>query len=439
MTFDLQGIFNVSDSIDSLSRRGLLRTAAIGIGASAGSLSGWLRVLAAAPPRKPVKSVIVLWMDGGPATIDLWDLKPGHANGGPFRAIETTTRGLRISEHLPRLAKHGKSLSVVRSMSTREGDHARATHLLRTGYTPLGAIQYPAVGAVVARELARKEADLPSFVSIAPARYASILGAGFLGPHHAPLVVGDPASPQDGLKVPDLARMPGISDRTQSDRLDLLSQMEKEFEAREAPTSRSIQAATSRALRLMRPEAAAAFDLEKEPSRTRDSYGRGLFGQGCLLARRLVERGVPFVEVTLGGWDTHQNNFDQVKALSGTLDAAFSSLLSDLETRGLLESTLVVCQGEFGRTPRINNAKGRDHWPTAWAVAVAGGGLQGGRAIGETTADGLTVREQPHGVPDLIATVAKAAGIDPRKQNMSNVGRPIRVADPKASPIEELF
>jgi hypothetical protein len=425
-------------------RRGFLRGAAVGVGLGAGSLSGWLRTLAADAPKKPVKSVVVLWLDGGPATIDMWDLKPGHANGGPFKEIATAAPGLKIGEHLPKVAAHGKDLAVVRSMATKEGDHGRASFLLRTGYTPQGAIQFPAVGAVVAKELGSEAADLPNFVSIAPARYATELGGGFLGPKYAPLGIAagaaDGYAPADGLKVPDIGRPAGVSDAAQSARLDLLAGMESRFEKdRPAPVAESIRAATLRAVRLMRPEAAAAFDLGAEKPKARDAYGRGLFGQGCLLARRLVERGVPFVEVTLGGWDTHQNNFDRVKELCGTLDAAFAALLADLKDRGLLDTTLVVCQGEFGRTPKINASTGRDHWPAAWAVALAGGGLKTGRAVGATTADGLAVAEKPVGVPDLIATVAAAVGIDPKKQNMSNVGRPIRVADPNAKPIEDLL
>ena len=189
----------------------------------------------------------------------------------------------------------------------------------------------------------------------------------------------------------------------------------------------------------MRPEAAAAFRLDDESEKVRDSYGRGLFGQGCLLARRLVERGVPFVEVSLDGWDTHQDNFERVKVLSGQVDAAYSSLLADLTDRGLLGSTLVVCQGEFGRTPKINGNKGRDHWPQSWAVALAGGGIKCGQAIGKTSDGGTEVTDRPVTVPDLIATVVKSIGIDPMKQNMSNVGRPIRIADPSAKPIKELL
>jgi uncharacterized protein (DUF1501 family) len=189
----------------------------------------------------------------------------------------------------------------------------------------------------------------------------------------------------------------------------------------------------------MDPEAASAFDLAGEPATLRTAYGRDVFGQGCLLARRLVERRVPFVEVTLGGWDTHRNNFEQVQRLSQRLDAGFSTLLTDLRDRGLLESTLVVCLGEFGRTPRINANAGRDHWPATWSVALAGGGIRGGQAVGSTTADGTEVADRPIAVPDVIATICHSLSIDPRRQNISNVSRPIRIADPDAKPIRELL
>ncbi|WP_010585069.1 DUF1501 domain-containing protein [Schlesneria paludicola] len=427
-------------SLHSLSRRDWLRAAAIGIGSAAGSMSGWLGALANDAPRKPLKSVIVLWMNGGPATIDLWDLKPENPNGGPFRPIETAAPGLLIGEHLPKLAPYGKDLAIVRSMSTKEGDHERASFLLRTGYTPVGAIQFPSVGAVLAKELRTESNDLPNFVSVAPTRYAESLSGGFLGPQHDPLVLGDSASPADGLKVADLNRGANVTEISQSSRLSILKDMDRRFAVtRNSAVTASIQSATDRAVRLMRPEAAAAFNLEEETAQTRAAYGNGQFGQGVLLARRLVECGVPFVEVTLDGWDTHQNNFERVRDLCGTLDAAFSSLLSDLKSRGLLESTLVVCQGEFGRTPKINNNTGRDHWPASWAVALAGGGLQTGKTIGSTNEDGTTVADQRVSAPDLIATIAKSVGVDPQKQNMSNVGRPIRVAAPDAKPILELL
>lgn len=420
------------------SRRDWLRTAArVGV---VGSVPSWLAPLAAAAddPRR-TKSVVLLWLNGGPATIDLWDLKPGHENGGEFREAQTTAPGLRISEHLPRLAARGTDLAVVRSLTSREGDHGRATVFVKTGYTPQGPIQFPHVGAAVARELASESLDLPAFVSVAPGRGAGV-GGGFLGPKFAPLAIGETATSPADLTVPDLTRAAGVTAAALDDRVGLLAGLERRFEAdRPSPVVDVLQAATAKAVRLMKPEAASAFDLTTEPARVRDGYGRTLFGQGCLLARRLVERGVPFVEVTLGGWDTHNNNFAQVKTLSAALDAGFAALLGDLRGRGLLDSTVVVCVGEFGRTPRINARAGRDHWPASWAAVLAGGGIKGGQAVGRTSADGTEVADQPVRVPDLVATVCRAIGIDPARQNMSNVGRPIRIADPGAQPIAGLL
>jgi len=240
--------------------------------------------------------------------------------------------------------------------------------------------------------------------------------------------------------VPDLQRPSGVSEKNQSKRLDLLAGLEKDFEAgRGSPVGETLKSATDRAVRMMRPEAVAAFRLEDEKAELRDSYGRSTFGQGCLLARRLVERGVAFVEVSLGGWDTHNNNFTSVERLSGTLDQGFSALMTDLRERGLLDDTLIVCHGEFGRTPKINGNQGRDHWPATWSAVLAGGGIKGGQAVGKTTADGMAVDGDPTRTPDLIATIVKAVGIDPMKQNMSNVQRPIRIADPAAKIIKELL
>lgn len=427
------------------SRRNWLRLSALG--AIGVSQSGWLQSLAAdmSGGRKRHKSIIMLWMNGGPATIDLWDLKPGNDNGGPFREIETTAPGVRISEHLPNLAKRAKELAIIRSMATREGDHRRARIVSVTGYTPQGAIQFPALGSLVSHELSTPSADLPGFISIG-GHDDGDLGGGFLGPQFSPFVVGGGGRMNGGgdgldeIRVPNLDRPAGVSSATFAKRLDLLAGLEKDFDTGKASTvADTLKAANNRAVRLMRPEAAAAFRLEDEKEAVRDSYGRTTFGQGCLLARRLVERGVAFVEVTLDGWDTHANNFTSVKRLSGTLDTAFAALLADLKDRGLLDNTVVVCQGEFGRTPRINGNQGRDHWPASWAAVLAGGGIKGGQAVGKTSKDGTAVESNPTRTADLIATVVKAAGIDPMKQNMSNVSRPIRIADPSGKPIQEVL
>jgi hypothetical protein len=430
------------------SRRQFLRT---GTAAFAVSVSGWLGRLAqcagADPARK--RSCILLWMNGGPATIDLWDLKPGHAFGGPNKEITTSAPGLRISEHLPRIAAWGDRLAVIRSMSTKEGDHGRATLLARTGNLPQGAIDFPTLGALVAKELHDAAADLPPFVSIAPQRFLApgAFGPGFLGPKFAPLVVADgqstaaaPAAGEQQLRVQNLGGEDAAARRRTDDRLALMRDLESDFlSQRPGVIGDSHRAAFDAAVRLMKPATAKAFDLSGESPALRDLYGRNLFGQGCLLARRLVERGVPFVEVTLDGWDTHQANFDAVRNLCNTLDPAWAALMADLKDRGLLDSTLVVWMGEFGRTPKINPQRGRDHFPDAWSAVLAGGGIRGGQAVGKTSKDGTKVEDQPHSVPDLLATVCRALGVDHEKQNPSNVNRPIRIVDKSGIPISQIL
>jgi hypothetical protein len=440
-----------------LSRRDWLKLSSAGVVGY--SLSGWLEVLADGAANDPARkrSCILLWMNGGPSQMDTFDLKPGHANGGPFKEIETAAPGLRISEYLPKVARFGDKMAVVRSMSTKEGEHQRATYLMRTGYMPTGPIQYPPLGALVSKELGASDAPLPNFVSIAPVRAFSpaAYGAGFLGPQYAPLVVGDSVqfnprlnqNPDEALKVQDID-LPGGVDKAHAEaRINLLQEMEGEFVRTHpgvAPLSH--MTAYERAVKLMRTAASRAFNLDEEPAALRDAYGRSLFGQGCLLARRLVERGVPFVEVSLGqtamnpaGWDTHQQNFDQVRRLCDVLDPAWATLMADLDQRGLLDSTLIVWMGEFGRTPKITPQTGRDHFPNAWSTVLAGGGIKGGQAIGKTSADGTTVEERPVTVSDFLATVCLGLGIDPLKQNLSNVGRPIRIVDKAAQPIEEVI
>ena len=424
--------------MSTLSRRSFLASAAIGMAWSSGLRAAPVAALTGGPA-SPARSMIVLWMNGGPATIDLWDVKPHHENGGPTREIETNQCGIRLSENLPRLAREVHELAIIRSMTSKEGDHGRASLFVHTGYAPQPAIRFPVFGSLVANERRGKPLDLPMFVSIAPRRFAGSSGGGFLGPRFAPLVIGEGADAPASLVVPDLARPREVTDAIQADRLSLLKNLDQQFRGRSGgPILDSLQSATDRAVRLMSPEAAATFRIEDEPDAVRDAYGRNLFGQSCLLARRLVERGVPFVEATLDGWDTHNNNFTRVAALAGTLDTAFTALLGDLRNRGLLESTLVLCIGEFGRTPKINGNTGRDHWPGTWSTALAGGGIRGGQVIGATSVDGMSVRERPVTVPDLLATASWQLGINPTKQNMSNVGRPIRIADPEARLIEEL-
>ena len=274
-------------------------------------------------------------------------------------------------------------------MSTREADHARGTYLMHTGYLPSTPVHYPTLGSLFSKELGQPNAELPNFVSIAPETIFSppAFGPGFLGPQYAALVLGGRSGRNDGnnLRVPDLDVPAGVGSRRSAARIDLLNEMQREFlETRSTLPTESNQSAYQRAVTLMRSAATRAFNLDEEPSAMRDRYGRNTFGQGCLLARRLVEVGVPFIEVSLTGWDTHGNNFETVRRLSETLDPAWSTLMDDLRDRGLLASTLVVWMGEFGRTPAINGGSGRDHWANSWSTVLAGGGIRGGQAFGQT-------------------------------------------------------
>lgn len=427
-----------------LSRRGALQTmfgTAVGLTGST-----WLRSVASAvaadvPPRR---SCVLLWMNGGPSQLDTFDLKVGHENGGPFKAIQSRVPGIEVCEHLPEVAKWTDRMAVVRSMSTKEGDHGRARDNLRTGYFPQASIQFPVFGSIVSKEWGDPIGDLPNYVSVFS---RGLFGPGsppegFLGPKHTPLLVGrdsDGAGAGPRLSVENLSLPAGVSDRQAAERLELLHRAEREFLSnRPGAAADGHKNAFAKAARLMSPAAAKTFDLEDEPGEVRDRYGRSQFGQGCLLARRLVERRVPFVEVSLGGWDTHDDNFTRVRGLCEVLDKGWSALMHDLQERGLLESTLIVWMGEFGRTPVINPRQGRDHYPKAWSVVLGGGGVQGGSVIGRTSADAMTVEDRPVSTPDLLATICLGLGLDPERQNMSNVGRPIRLVDPTAEPISEI-
>lgn len=402
---------------------------------------------------KPIRSCIVLWMVGGASQMDTFDLKPGHRNGGPFQEIETSVPGIRISEHLPMIAQRAEHLAIIRSMSTIEGDHGRATRHLSTGYEPRLNVDYPHLGSLIANERRDEQCPIPNFVTISPPASIGQL-AGFLGSKFAPLAIrptvvdaGRPDEPNSrvvSLGVENLTPPTGISSTKLEQRTGLLQYFNENFAARQPDlVTVSHRIAYERAGRLMDPTAARAFDLTEESIANRAAYGSDAFGQGCLLARRLVERGVGFVEVRMDGsfsnWDTHAQNFTHVQTLSGELDRPWSRLLDDLKERGLLDSTLVVWMGEFGRTPVINSGTGRDHFPAAWSTVLAGGNIRGGQVIGQTSADGMTVKDRPVAVPDFLATLLKALGVDPAKQNMSKDGQPMRIVDQAAKPLIEVL
>ena len=447
----MSGLSHNRRGAGSFDRRAWLKLSAAGVLGC--GMSGWLERLAAAslPGRRP-GGCILLWMNGGPSQLDTFDLKPGTPNGGQFSDIDTTVPGIKISEHLPKVATHAADMCIIRSMTTKEGDHGRATSLVHSGYLPQGPIRYPTLGSLVAKELGASDAELPNFVSIAPFRALApaAYGPGFLGSTYAPLVVGDkrgtPAAEGDyALTVENLTSANSLSTESVDGRLHLLGAQNDRF-TRGRPAATHHVVAYERAVRLMRSSAGRAFDLDDESAETRERYGKTRFGQSCLLSRRLVERGVPFVEVTLSGvddqtpgWDTHAKNFETVKKLSEVLDPAWAALMSDLKSSGLLDTTLVVWMGEFGRTPAINTQAGRDHFPNAWSAVVAGAKTVGGQVVGRTSADGMTIEDRPVAVPDLLATVCKAIDIDPEKQNISNTGRPISIVDSKAQPVAEIL
>jgi len=440
--------------MNQLNRRDMLRGTAIG---TAGlSVSGWLPAMAEgisnAPQRK--RHCILLWMNGGASQLDTFDLKPDHKNGGEFKEIATSVPGLRISEHLPKIAAHGEHLAVVRGVSTKEGDHRRGTFAMRTGHSPGGPISYPSIGASLSKALAEEQVALPSYVSIAPNQNFNqqAFGPGFLGPSHAPLTVGTASGanqtppPNDGfaeLGVDDLENAKGVNREQAEARLDIWRFMQNEFlEKRRAKTTVAHHTVFENAVRMMHSDASNAFDLSQEPEPLRAAYGRGRFGQGCLMARRLVETGVPFVEVSLGGlgganWDTHRDNFSRVQSLSAELDAGWGTLMSDLSDRGLLESTTILWMGEFGRTPQIFPGAGRNHFPAAWSCVFAGGGIQGGGAYGKTSPDGMSVVENKVSEGDVLATLSQALGVDPETENLSPGGRPFKIAE--GNPITKIL
>jgi uncharacterized protein (DUF1501 family) len=398
-----------------VSRRGFLQIA----GAAAGL--GLCDQLAARADelKKHNRACILLWMAGGPSQFETFDPKPGAETQGPTRAISTSVPGLQIAEHWTRTARVMDNFAVIRSMTSKEGNHGRATYLLHTSYPPSGGIVHPGFGSLVAQQLGEADFDLPNFVSIS----GQSVGPSFLGVRHAPFVVTDPNQPPDNLSLP-------VSGARLNRRLGLLKDLEAPLARTAAgPLVRDHQTLYDQTAQMALSPRTKAFDLAQESDRTRDLYGRSAFGQGCLMARRLIETGVTFVEVQSSGWDTHGNELPTLKKLIPPVDQGTAALLGDLKARGLLEKTLVIWMGEFGRTPRVNLTAGRDHYPQAFNVALAGAGVRGGRVIGATDKDGVEVADRPVSVPDLFCTFCRALGIDPRFENQSNVGRPLKIVE----------
>ncbi len=409
----------------SLTRRKFVSAAA-----AAAPLSGWLGRLAAHAAEQPqAKSCILLWMSGGPSHLDTFDLKPDAPDRvrGEFRPIDTSVPGIQISEHFPKFSRLMEHAALLRGMRTVESDHQLASYHVHTGYQKrAGGVAFPSLGAIASRELGRQDSPLPNFVCIG-AGPRHFVRSGILGPDHQPLDVLNPERGTDFLE-------PLVSRAEFARQYGLLTRFNSAFqETYRAEAAHAHSSALARAVRLMTAEQKRAFDLSEESAAARDRYGRESFGQGCLMARRLIEVGVPFVEVMMGdgvGWDTHRDNFPRTRALSAEADAGLAALLEDLRERGRLDSTLVIWMGEFGRSPQITSGGGRNHWARAWSSVVAGGGIRGGQVVGRTDRDAAEVVDRPISVTDFLATVCTILGIDFTRQNRApGVARPIPIVD----------
>jgi hypothetical protein len=381
----------------------------------------------AAESARQGKRCILLWMNGGASQIDTFDMKPGRRTGGPFRPIQTNVPGIQICEYLPRLARMTDKLAVIRSMRTQSPDHPDGIYHMHTCYRMAERVPHPEIGAVVAKYLGSPDADLPSFVRMGSTGNA---GSGYLGPRYSPFHLD-----RDG-RLPYFSS-PYVTPPAQARRGGLLRFMDEEFTRdRPAEPFQAHRLAEARAWRLM--GARSVFDIRADWPRYRDLYGDTDFGRGCFMARKLVEAGVPFVEIGQENYDSHADNFTCHKANMSVLDPAWSGLLQDLHDRRLLDHTLIVWMGEVGRTPYINNRAGRDHYIRAWTIVLAGGGIRGGQSYGATDLDGREVRDNPVSEGDLFATIYTALGINPRVRHYHGT-RPIWATPEGSRPIRPLL
>jgi uncharacterized protein (DUF1501 family) len=389
-----------------------------------------LRASAAALAESKAQSCILLWLNGGASHVDTWDPKPSSS----FRAISTNVAGIQVSELLPLTARHMDKLAIIRSMHSEELDHPEATHYAITGHRPNPAMQFPSVGAILSKEMGARN-NLPPHV-LAPSttkQYEDYWKASFLGSEFDPLVAPDPSL--KNFELPDLSLPKSITTERIADRRSFMKIVDAAFRQKEELAEfASMDTFTEQALRMiLSPAVKGAFDLSQESEKTKDAYGRNRFGQSVLLGRRLVESGCRFVTAAgykQGEWDTHANNdAGHRDKLVPPLDQALAALMEDLKQRGMLESTIVLVMGEFGRTPHVNPLNGRDHWPFCWSLAIGGGGIKGGQIIGASDERGAYVKDHQVTVGDLYATMYKAFGIDWTKTYDTPIGRPIKIAN----------
>ncbi len=402
------------------------------------SVLGFPKEMFAEPAKKGMpasagkaKRVIYLYMAGGMSHIDTLDPKPGTDVQGPTTPISTSVPGIMLGEHFLNLSKEMKKFSIIRSLSSKEGAHERASYHLHTNYPPLSSVYHPTFGSWILKYSGRLNKELPGFVTVGNSPFNS----GYFDNEYDPFRVGDANRALLNVIPPKEVNEDRINRR-----LKLLSEVNTDFSKKYAGIEpvRDYANFYDRALTMMRSKDLEAFDVTKESKTVRDAYGMNQFGQGVLLARRLVEKDVRYVEVSFGGWDNHVDNFEKLKTQVSTLDKAVAALFQDLSASGLLSETLVCLSSEFGRTPIINEQNGRDHHPKVFSCILAGGGIQGGQVYGSSDAEGMDVRDNPVNVMDVNATIAQALGLNPQEETYSPVGRPFLLAG-SGKPITKLF
>jgi len=427
-----------------MTRRNFLSAGSLGL--LGVNLPGLLAAAEKAPGKARANSVILFWLEGGPSHIDTWDPKP-NSN---FKPMSTNVDGIQVSELLPKMAKKMDKFALVRSMHTRGNDHPQATHYVITGHEVNPAMQFPSVGSIITRELGPRNA-VPPYVLVPKwdrgRQYEDYFRASFLGGDYDPMCIPDPS--KEGFQVTDLSLPKNLSQAAVESRSAFLRAVDRRYRAmNETADHANMDAFTAQAMKMiLTPAVRDAFDISKEPEKLKERYGKDSIGMSCLMARRLVEAGARIV--TAAGyhgtsWDTHSNNdVSHRDRLCPTLDRTLTALVDDLDERGLLETTIVIAMGEFGRTPVINPNLGRDHWPACWSLAITGGGIKVGQALGRTDEKGYNVVERVVTMGDLYATVYKLMGVDYTKEIMSPIGRPVKISnsldDRTGEPVSELI
>ena len=402
-------------------RRGFLKAAGL---AGLSWLTPVSRLLAdqAERTKTPARSIILIWLAGGPSQLETFDPKPGTKIAGGTNAIKTSVRDVRIAADYERLADVMNEASLVRSLVSLEGDHERGTYLMKTGYLPSPTVEHPSIGAICCHELPTGSTGIPRHISILPNQWPA--RGGFLGGEFDAFQAGDPFDPVSDIR-------PIIDARLNDQRIADIDVVERAFaKGRGRRVGSTLHGDTlRRARQMMTSDQIKAFEIKDEPAALRAGYGENPFGRACLAARRLTEVGVRCVEVTLAGWDSHVNNHGIHRDLAKQLDPALAALIADLRERGRLKETIILCTGEFGRSPKINLAGGRDHWPNGYSVLVAGGGIARGQVIGETDPEGIKSPVDPLGIADVHATILKAVGLNPSKEKIASTSRPVKLSE----------